>query len=471
MRTPTPSSLTLLALLATAAFVGPTSAQPNLLVNPGFETAGGSYTGWFTFGSGVQMSTPATDNIFRSGTAASKTFGGFVGCPNTPAFNVGGYGQALTPTGGYLYELRGWSFISSTDAITGTNTCANNRMLAKIAFFNAPSGGSEIGSNEVVIGDGNSPLDTWTEFVVKAPTPAGAQRVEVLFLYLQPACAGGAVFVDDVSFTGAPEVLPSNVLANPSFTTGLSGWSTFGNVFAETRSFARRSATGSAKLFSTFVANSPSGLFQSAPTTAGKQWRVDLYTLNTCQESPIIGTNDNLGLARIVFRNSLDVEIGSAEVQIAGNTAPLGNWTPYSVTSVAPAGAVTVQVYILFISPTLQGGAYWVDDVSLREVPIVGVPGGPNGSLSGLRQNAPNPFTRSTRIDFVLAREDDVSIRVLDIAGREVASLLDRRMTAGSHQVQWDGRRANGTNAPAGIYQCVMTTSTGHSTKRMVLQQ
>lgn len=100
MRTPTPSSLTLLALLATAAFVGPTSAQPNLLVNPGFETAGGSYTGWFTFGSGVQMSTPATDNIFRSGTAASKTFGGFVGCPNTPAFNVGGYGQALTPTGG-----------------------------------------------------------------------------------------------------------------------------------------------------------------------------------------------------------------------------------------------------------------------------------------------------------------------------------------------------------------------------------
>jgi hypothetical protein len=96
-----PIVLTALATVASAA-----SAETNLLTNPGFEDGGGSYDGWtILFGTGPNISTPATDNIFRSGSAASKIFGEFSGCP-IPNFDVGGYGQFFPPTAGQIYDQR-----------------------------------------------------------------------------------------------------------------------------------------------------------------------------------------------------------------------------------------------------------------------------------------------------------------------------------------------------------------------------
>ena len=95
------------------------------------------------------------------------------------------------------YELGGYGFVSGEDAIPGTNTCDYNRLIAKVVFFDATSGGNEISSNEIVIGDWRTPYDQWIPFTVSTIAPAGAQRVETLFLFLQPACDTGAVYVDD----------------------------------------------------------------------------------------------------------------------------------------------------------------------------------------------------------------------------------------------------------------------------------
>ena len=141
--------LSLLGTIVIASVVGASpAASANLLSNPGFETGGGSYSGWFTFGGGVQLSLPSGDNIIRTGAAASKTYGGFTGCPSLPSFNVGGYGQAFTPVAGKVYTLSGYSYIAAADPIPGTTTCTKNRMLAKIAFFNAAVGGTELSANE-----------------------------------------------------------------------------------------------------------------------------------------------------------------------------------------------------------------------------------------------------------------------------------------------------------------------------------
>jgi hypothetical protein len=272
MKRPLSGLWILLAFVATSPIAMPSHAC-NMLVNPGFENLGGSYDGWFTFGSGVELSLPAGDNIIRSGAAASKTFGTFEGCPGPPTFGVGGFGQAFTPTAGMIYELSGFAFVSSGDPMLGTDTCAENRMIAKIAFFNAASGGSEISVNEVVIGDGNSPVDQWNAFSLSAPAPAGALRVEALFLYFQPDCDTGSVFVDDASFCELPAPTPqANLLTNPSFDTDLSGWSTFGNVFYDGRFWGLRTAPGGAKLFSTFAADEPSGVFQTFAATPGTHW-------------------------------------------------------------------------------------------------------------------------------------------------------------------------------------------------------
>jgi hypothetical protein len=464
-----PIVLTALATVASAA-----SAETNLLTNPGFEDGGGSYDGWtILFGTGPNISTPATDNIFRSGSAASKIFGEFSGCP-IPNFDVGGYGQFFPPTAGQIYELSGYSYVSSGDPMTGSIPCASNRCVAKIAFFNAPVGGTEISVNEVVVGDASTPLDTWTPFSVSAPAPDGAMRVEALILFLQPGCAEGSTFLDDLSFceTAPPPPLPDNVLVNPSFDAGLTGWTAFGNVEPETRAFGLRTAPGSAKLFGPFAnPGDASAMSQSFAATPGLDWQLQVWSFHTCEESPISPTGLNYGSAKIVFKDGGGAVVDSAETIIADSTSPLGTWTHHSVAATAPTGAVTVDAFLLFVQPdSTENGAIWVDDVVFRETVLVDAPVLAGNPLDfELRQNFPNPFGRSTRIDFVLAKTAPVELSIYDVAGRRVRTLVEGRFTPGPHGISWDGRTAEGKAAAAGVYRYVLRTPSGQTSRSMML--
>lgn len=457
-------------IVAASAVVSPSFAGGNLLVNPGFEANGGSYDGWLTFGSGVQLSLPAGDNIIRSGSAASKIYGEFTGCP-PPNFDVGGYGQSFTPTPGLVYKFSGFHFVSSGDPMTGTDICNENRCLAKVVFFDAAVGGNELGSNEVIIGAGYTPTDQWMEFSVSAPAPVGALRVEALILFLQPGCATGTVFVDDTSLYELEEVPRPNILANPSFDTDLSGWDTFGNVYHDARSFFYRTSTGTAKLFGPF--SGPGGastMSQSFPAVPGSYWRLDAFSLNNCREDAITGTNDNLAVAKIAFLDANGTEIGSNETTITDNTAPLGTWTRHTVVANAPSGTDSVAAYIIFVQPTNMGGAVWVDDVSLAEInDPTGVPDASGSLAFELHQNVPNPFNPTTRIRFDLMQPDAVNIGVYDVAGRRIATLLDGKLGAGPHTVTWNGRATDGSPVATGIYWYVLKTSTGQMSRSMVL--
>ncbi len=88
-----------------------------------------------------------------------------------------------------------------------------------------------------------------------------------------------------------------------------------------------------------------------------------------------------------------------------------------------------------------------------------------------LWQNSPNPFAASTRLRFLLDRERDVRIEVLDVTGRRVATLVDGPLGEGSHAVDWDGRDAEGRPAAAGIYFCRLTAGDITLARRMVLKR
>lgn len=460
---------TLLCSASLAAFAVGASAA-NLLTNPGFETGGGTYTGYFTFGAGVQMSTPTTDNIYLSGIAAAKIYGGFNGCPNAPAFNVGGFGQAVTTiTAGQTYAFSGASFVSSADSIPGTATCSKNRCIAKIVFFDALSGGNELVGDEQVIGDGNTVKDAWHPFYVSAIAPANARRVEALILYLQPGCDPGSVFVDNLELNGFPTATEPNVLANGGFTSALTGWSTFGNVYSDTRPFTVHTSTGAAKLFSTFVLDSPSGMYQTFAASTGQTWKLSAWVRNTCQESPITGTNDNFLLGRIVFRNSSGVELSSQDVLLADKSTPLGHYTKSSLTVTAPAGTVSAQPYILFISPTLQGGAFFVDDVNFHRLDIANVDGGGLPMTLQFAAPSPNPARGFTNLAFTTPAAGQVEVGIYDVAGRQVAMLHRGTMSAGSHLVTWDGLKSDGTRAANGVYRAVVRTATERMTRSLVV--
>jgi hypothetical protein len=80
-----------------------------------------------------------------------------------------------------------------------------------------------------------------------------------------------------------------------------------------------------------------------------------------------------------------------------------------------------------------------------------------------LLRNYPNPFDHSTTVEFYLAKDAPVSLKVYDMHGREVATLADAEITAGSHSVTWNPR-----DAPSGMYLCRMISGNDARTMRIV---
>lgn len=58
-----------------------------------------------------------------------------------------------------------------------------------------------------------------------------------------------------------------------------------------------------------------------------------------------------------------------------------------------------------------------------------------------LMQSYPNPFNPTTTINYQLPTANHVTLKVYDVLGREVATLVDENKTAGSYQATFDGSR------------------------------
>ena len=102
-----------------------------------------------------------------------------------------------------------------------------------------------------------------------------------------------------------------------------------------------------------------------------------------------------------------------------------------------------------FVGASLQPGTQVISgflaDTLLRALPVAvpeqeGLP-----SIYSLEQNYPNPFNPSTIITFQMPTVGFASLKVYDILGREVATLVNEVKQPGKYTVQWDaGSIANG---------------------------
>ncbi|MCB0722050.1 MAG: choice-of-anchor B family protein [Ignavibacteriae bacterium] len=93
-----------------------------------------------------------------------------------------------------------------------------------------------------------------------------------------------------------------------------------------------------------------------------------------------------------------------------------------------------------------------------------------NGSLLPdnfvLSQNYPNPFNPSTKISFSIPTNSVVSLKVFDISGKEVATIVNDRRDAGTYEVTFDAGKYGLTS---GVYFYKLTTPEHSETKRMIL--
>lgn len=99
----------------------------------------------------------------------------------------------------------------------------------------------------------------------------------------------------------------------------------------------------------------------------------------------------------------------------------------------------------------------------------VGVPDDGAMGRFGLLQNAPNPFNPKTTIAFSLPEPNDVRLEIYDVAGRRVTTLVNERLGAGEHRVEWNGVASTGDRVASGVYFYKLTSGEQNVSKKMVL--
>jgi hypothetical protein len=88
---------------------------------------------------------------------------------------------------------------------------------------------------------------------------------------------------------------------------------------------------------------------------------------------------------------------------------------------------------------------------------------------TGLGRAHPNPFNPAATLEYSLGAPGRVSIRVYDLAGRLVRTLVDETSDPGEYRAVWDGANESGERAASGVYFVRMEAGRFQGGERIVL--
>lgn len=86
-----------------------------------------------------------------------------------------------------------------------------------------------------------------------------------------------------------------------------------------------------------------------------------------------------------------------------------------------------------------------------------------------LFQNYPNPFNPATTIEFSLAREGYCELKIFNVQGQRIRTLMSDRKPPGRYKVSWDGRNNRGTAVTSGIYFYRLQAGSFVSVRKMII--
>lgn len=86
-------------------------------------------------------------------------------------------------------------------------------------------------------------------------------------------------------------------------------------------------------------------------------------------------------------------------------------------------------------------------------------------------QNFPNPFNPLTSIKFEIPERLNVSVKVFDILGKEITTLVEQELSPGNHTIEWEAKDSNNKLLPSGVYLIRFTAGKyTHSVKAVLLK-
>lgn len=134
-------------------------------------------------------------------------------------------------------------------------------------------------------------------------------------------------------------------------------------------------------------------------------------------------------------------------------------WSVYLVRAVMPRTDPPDTIYYV----TCPDSGYSVDNF-----PVAGMDETP-ASRFALYQNYPNPFNPATTIRYEIPAGAHVTLRIYNVNGGIVRTLIDARQERGVRRIDWDGRDEDGRCAASGVYFYFLRAGDYRDTKKMVL--
>jgi hypothetical protein len=138
----------------------------------------------------------------------------------------------------------------------------------------------------------------------------------------------------------------------------------------------------------------------------------------------------------------------------------------------APLGDYEFVVNVgTYPSSVLATASATYSKTSLRrtESPVAGLVSTP--AQTSLLGNYPNPFNPSTTFRYGLSEPGQVSLKVYNMLGQLVRTVVEDHQVEGYHEAVWDGRNDIGSTVSSGIYIYRMTVGSVVETKRMILMK
>jgi hypothetical protein len=153
----------------------------------------------------------------------------------------------------------------------------------------------------------------------------------------------------------------------------------------------------------------------------------------------------------------------SPNVYINGEGPDPNQWGPYDQLFDIPANSYPIDNEIKFTSPArsvqmimIEGGNNYVSVKHETNTEMI--------HSFYLYQNYPNPFNPSTNISYQLPASVFVTLRIFDVLGKEIETLVNERQNAGDYSVQF-----NASNQPSGVYFYKIEAGMYQDTKKILL--
>ena len=169
--------------------------------------------------------------------------------------------------------------------------------------------------------------------------------------------------------------------------------------------------------------------------------------------------------------NDSTLQVVSGELTSDTNlVAPTSGKVTYSFTYTAPDSISTDTLYAVGLSADFtksSSGDSWAfaTNKAISITPATGISKeSAKANSFELIQNYPNPFNPSTLISYSLKNSEFVSLKVYDVAGNEVASLVNEMQSSGAHSLSF-----NASKLTSGVYVYKISTPSFSSSKKMVL--